>query len=104
VADRQLSDKLFDADQDAWFHTAEQQGDRYFFLSFKGQLTEVDLSGPGGALKTATSALVGAGRPSRLAPGRLPGLCGAPRRRWAVVAMHDQGREGSHKARPSSCG
>jgi hypothetical protein len=44
VADRQLSDKLFDADQDAWFHTAERVGDRFFFISFKGQLTELDLS------------------------------------------------------------
>jgi methylamine dehydrogenase heavy chain len=97
VADRQLSDKLFDADQDAWFHTAEHVGDRYFFLSFKGQLTELDLSGPV-ARQTATRALVGAAdQEAELAPGRLPGLCGAPRRRWAVVSMHDQGREGSHK-------
>ena len=46
VADRQVSDKLFDADNDAWFHHAEQRGDRYWFLSFKGNVTELDLSGP----------------------------------------------------------
>jgi methylamine dehydrogenase heavy chain len=81
VADRQLSDKLFDADQDAWFNTAERIGDRFFFISFKGTLTELDLSGP--AAKVLGSRPI-AGSPqddqARLAPGRLPGLCRAPRR------------------------
>jgi len=46
VASRQVSAKLFDADQDAWFHHAERVGDRYWFLSFKGVLHELDVSGP----------------------------------------------------------
>ena len=98
VADRQLSDKLFDADGDAWFHTAEHVGDRYFFLSFKGQLTELDLAGPV-ARQTATRALVGAAdRKLNWRPGGYQAFAVHPSGRWAVVSMHDQGREGSHKA------
>jgi methylamine dehydrogenase heavy chain len=97
VADRQLSDKFFDADQDAWFHTAERVGDRFFFISFKGQLTELDLSGPV-ARQTATRALVGAVDHKRnWRPGGYQAFAVHPSGRWAVVSMHDQGREGSHK-------
>jgi len=96
-ADRQLSDVLFDADRDAWFHSAERIGDRYFFLSFLGTLTEVDLSGAS-ARTVAQRAFVG---PQQAKAGWRPGGYQAfavhPSGRWAVVAMHDQGREGSHK-------
>ena len=98
VADRQLSDKLFDADQDAWFATAERVGDRFFFLSFKGVLTEVDLSGPV-ARQTAQRSIVGAAdQKLNWRPGGYQVFAVHPSGRWAVVSMHDQGREGSHKA------
>lgn len=97
VADRQLSDKLFDADQDAWFHTAERIGDRFFFISFKGQLTELDLSGAV-ARAVATRSLVGAADQKRgWRPGGYQAFAVHPGGRFAVLAMHDQGREGSHK-------
>jgi methylamine dehydrogenase heavy chain len=52
-ADRQVSDKLFDADTDAWFATGEQIGDRWHFLSFKGVLHEIDVSGAKAELKSS---------------------------------------------------
>lgn len=96
-ADRQLSDVLFDADRDAWFHSAERIGDRYFFLSFLGRITEVDLSGPS-ARQVAQQGFVSAQQARQgWRPGGYQAFAVHPGGRWAVVAMHDQGREGSHK-------
>lgn len=97
VSDRQVSEKLFDADQDAWFHTAEAVGDRYFFLSFKGTLTELNLGGAVAAVKS-TKPLVGAADQKRgWRPGGYQAFAVHPTGRFVVVAMHDKGREGSHK-------
>ncbi|MFO1329579.1 MAG: amine dehydrogenase large subunit [Rubrivivax sp.] len=98
VSDRQLSDKLFDPDQDAWFHTAERIGDRFFFLSFKGVLTELDLSGAV-ARQVAQKPLVTAPQARQgWRPGGYQAFAVHPDGRFAVVAMHDKGREGSHKS------
>ncbi len=97
VAERQLSDKLFDADQDAWFATAERVGDRFFFLSFKGTLTEVDLSGPVARPGTARLVVNAADQKRGWRPGGYQAFAVHPSGRWAVLAMHDQGREGTHK-------
>ena len=98
VADRQLSDKLFDADQDAWFNTAERIGDRFFFISFKGTITELDLSGP--AAKVLGSRSI-AGTPQDAKrdwrPGGYQAFAVHPGGKVAVVSMHEGGREGSHK-------
>ena len=95
--DRQLSEKLFDADADAWFHHAEQAGDRYWFVSFKGVLTELDLGGPV-AQRQAEHTLVGAAqqRAGWRPGGYQPFAVDAAAKRL-VIAMHDKGREGSHK-------
>jgi methylamine dehydrogenase heavy chain len=98
VADRQVSDKVFDADNDAWFHHAEQRGDRYWFLSFKGNVTELDLSGPVAKVAKAARPLAGAGaKPSAWRPGGYQPFAVDPSGRWLVAAMHDKGNEGSHK-------
>lgn len=97
LADRQVAAKIFDADTDPWFHHAEQSGDRYWFLSFKGTLTELNL---GGAVATVKSSLplVGAAdakahwRPGGYQPFAIDGAG-----RWMVVAMHAKGTEGTHK-------
>ena len=98
VADRQVSDKLFDADADAWFHHAEQRGDRYWFVSFKGNVTELDLSGPVAKVARAARPLAGPGaKPSAWRPGGYQPFAVDPSGRWLVAAMHDKGGEGSHK-------
>lgn len=98
VADRQASDKLFDADQDAWFTSGEQQGDRYWFASFQGRLHEVEVGGPVAQLK-GSKLLVGAADAKQgWRPGGYQLMALHPAGRWLVVAMHDKGREGSHKS------
>lgn len=97
VADRQLTDKVFDADADAWFHTAEHIGDRHWFLSFNGKLTEVDISGPTAVVKGTRDLVKGVPSKAGWRPGGYQAFAVHPSARWAVVAMHDKGREGSHK-------
>jgi methylamine dehydrogenase heavy chain len=96
-ADRQLSDKLFDPDTDAWFHTAEQLGDRYFFISFKGTITELNLGGAVAERKAALPLVDAPSQKKGWRPGGYQAFAVHPSGRHAVVAMHDQGREGSHK-------
>jgi methylamine dehydrogenase heavy chain len=98
LASRQVSEKFFDADQDAWFHHAEQVGDRYWFVSFNGQLTELDLGGEV-ARKVRTQSLVNANeRKGGWRPGGYQNFAVDPQGRWLVVGMHPRGAEGSHKS------
>lgn len=48
VVDRQLSDKLFDADHDAWFHTAERIGDRWDLTHLSEFVRKVNEARPDG--------------------------------------------------------
>ena len=97
VAERQVSEKVFDADTDPWFHTAEQLGDRYWFASFQGTLTEVDVSGATAQVRSTRSIVGDAQRKQGWRPGGYQPLAVHPSGRWAIVSMHDKGREGSHK-------
>lgn len=97
VAERQVTEKLFDPDTDAWFHHAEQVGDRYFFLSFKGQLHELDVAGPVARLTSSKNLVDAASAKQGWRPGGYQLFAVHPSARWAVVAMHDKGGEGSHK-------
>lgn len=97
VADRQLSEKLFDPDTDPWFHTSEARGDSHWFVSFKGTLQELDVSGPVARLKTSRAIVSPAPAAEAWRPGGYQVLALHPGGRWAVVAMHPKGREGSHK-------
>lgn len=97
VVDRQLSPKLFDADQDAWFHHAEQIGDHYWFVSFQGQLTQLDVSGPVVRVVRTMPLIDVRSLKQRWRPGGYQLFAVHPSGRYAVVSMHGQGGEGSHK-------
>lgn len=97
VADRQLSDKLFDADLDAWFHTPERIGDRAFFVSFQGVIHEVDVGGAAARAVGSRSAVNDAQRKQGWRPGGYQPMAVHPEGKVAVLAMHDKGSEGSHK-------
>ena len=97
VSDRQVSAKLFDADADAWFQHAEQAGDRYWFISFKGVLTEVDLGGAVATVKSTRALVDAAGQRAGWRPGGYQAFTVDASGRWLVAAMHDKGTEGSHK-------
>ena len=98
VADRQVSAKLFDADTDAWFHHAEQVGDRYWFVSFLGQLTELDLGGPVARVLRQQSLVSAADRKGGWRPGGYQNFAVDPSAHWLVAGMHPKGAEGSHKS------
>lgn len=97
-ADRQSSAKLFDADQDAWFHNADRVGDRHWYVSFQGKVTELDLGGAS-AQVVATHDLVAtkAERAQGWRPGGYQNLAVDPSGRYLVAGMHPKGGEGSHK-------
>jgi methylamine dehydrogenase heavy chain len=97
VAERQLSDKLFDADQDAWFHHAERVGDRYWFMSFQGQVTELNLGGPVAQRVSQLSLVRGKDKKSGWRPGGYQNFAVDPTGSRLVAAMHSKGAEGSHK-------
>jgi methylamine dehydrogenase heavy chain len=98
VADRQVSAKLFDADTDAWFHHAEQVGDRYWFVSFLGQLTELDLGDPVARVVRQQSLVTAADRKGGWRPGGYQNFAVDPSAHWLVAGMHPKGAEGSHKS------
>ncbi len=98
VSDRQVSAKLFDADSDAWFHHAEQVGDRYWFVSFLGQLTELDLGGPVARVVRQQSLVNAADRRGGWRPGGYQNFAVDASAHWLVAGMHPKGAEGSHKS------
>ena len=94
---KQKSAKFFDPDEDALFVTAAQEDDRYHFVSFKGNLVTVDLSGevaqagkPWPLLSTKEAK--GGWRPGGYQPVALHRDSGT-----LYVGMHPKGFEGSHK-------
>jgi methylamine dehydrogenase heavy chain len=96
-AQRKKSRKFFDADADALFVAADQDGDNYSFMSFKGRLQQVNVAGDEAmpaepwSLLTAADAK-GGWRPGGYQPMSLQLASGR-----LYVGMHPKGKEGSHK-------
>ncbi|MEY4754250.1 MAG: hypothetical protein RJA44_1925 [Pseudomonadota bacterium] len=98
VAERQVSAKIFDADSDAWFHNAERVGDRYWYVSFQGKVTELNLGGAVAEVKASHDLIATpAERKAGWRPGGYQAAAVDPSGRWLVVGMHPKGGEGSHK-------
>lgn len=97
VADRQVSAKLFDGDADAWFHHAEQVGDRYWFVSFQGRITELNLGGAVAKVAGSLDMVAGADKKAGWRPGGYQNFAVDPAGRYLVAGMHPKGLEGSHK-------
>ena len=96
-AQRKKSRKFFDADADALFVAADQDGDTYSFVSFKGQVQQVNVAGdeavPAEPWSLLTPADAKAGwRPGGYQPMSLQLASGR-----LYVGMHPKGKEGSHK-------
>ena len=97
LAERGVSAKLFDPDGDAWFHHAEQIGDRTFFLSFQGVLNEVNIGGAVAQQVRQLPLVDSAARKAGWRPGGYQVFAVHPSGRWLVAGMHSKGSEGSHK-------
>ena len=96
-ASRTSSGKFFDPDNDAWFMQGEQDGDRYHFVSFKGNLATVNVGGDTAVLEGSWP-LVGKGDQKKAwRPGGYQPLAVHPATNRLYVAMHSGGVEGSHK-------
>ena len=95
--DRQVSAKLFDADADAWFHHAEQVGDRYWFLSYQGKVTELNLGGAAPRLVGTQDMASATDKKGGWRPGGYQNFAVDPSGRWLVAGVHPKGAEGSHK-------
>lgn len=97
VASKKKSRKFFDPDADALFVSGEQNGDEYFFVSFKGNLQSVNVGGeeavPGEPWPLVTATDVKAG----WRPGGFQPLTIQQKSQRLYVGMHPQGKEGSHK-------
>jgi methylamine dehydrogenase heavy chain len=95
VASRDATQKVFDPDEDAWFMSGEQEGDLYHFVSFKGRLITVDVSGDTAAVEAPWPLVPAADRKKGWRPGGYQPI--AVHNGRLYVAMHPGGAEGSHK-------
>jgi methylamine dehydrogenase heavy chain len=93
---RGMSDAFFDPDRDPVFVQGVPTGDGFAFLSFLGEVHEVDLSGPQPAFRKPWSLLAPADKAQSWRPGGTQ--VGAIQRKTGrlFVPMH-RGGEGSHK-------
>lgn len=97
LQERQSSAVLFDADNDAWFHTAARAGDRYWYVSFQGKVTELNLGGAKAQVVKAYDLTTAAERKGGWRPGGYQNAAIDSTGRYLVVGMHPKGGEGSHK-------
>lgn len=94
---KKKSEKFFDADADALFVAAAQEGDTYHFVSFKGNVVSANVAGETAVVGKPWS-LLGKGdakagwRPGGYQPVALHLDSGT-----LHVGMHDKAYEGSHK-------
>ena len=95
VASRASSEKVFDPDKDAWFVSAEQVGDTYYFVSFLGNLTAVNVGGDTAKVEGSFALVTGADLKKKWRPGGYQVISIHGDR--AYVTMHPDGAEGSHK-------
>ncbi len=95
VASRATTQKVFDPDEDAWFMSGEQEDDLYHFVSFKGRLITVDVSGDTATAEAPWPLVPAADRKKGWRPGGYQPIAVHGGRLY--VAMHPGGAEGSHK-------
>jgi len=95
VASRTTTGKVFDPDLDAWFMSGEQEGDRYHFVSFRGNLATVNVGGDTAVVESNWSLVTPADRKKNWRPGGYQPIAVHDGRLY--VAMHPDGAEGSQK-------
>ena len=96
-ASRTASAKFFDPDGDAWFMQGEQDGDRYHFVSFKGNIATINVGGDTATLEGTWPLVAKADQKKAWRPGGYQPLVVHPGTNRLYVAMHSGGVEGSHK-------
>ena len=96
-ATRTSRGKFFDPDSDAWFMQGEQDGDRYHFVSFKGNIATVNVGGETAVLEGTWPLVTKADQKKAWRPGGYQPLAVHAGTNRLYVTMHPGGVEGSHK-------
>ena len=91
------SARFFDPDADPLFVHAENVGDRYFFVSFKGRVHTANVGGEVAQLEAPWPLVTDAEARQGWRPGGYQPLALHERSGRLYVAMHPRGTEGSHK-------
>lgn len=94
---RKKSRKFFDADADALYTAADQDGDTYSFLSYHGKIQNVNVAGEEAQAAEPWSLLTAADAKGGWRPGGYQPLSLQLASGRLYVGMHPKGKEGSHK-------
>lgn len=94
---RKKSPKFFDPDDDALFIVGERVGDQYAFVSFKGNIQQVDIGGEEAVAHKPWPLVTGIDIKQGWRPGGYQPLAIHEKSGKLYVAVHRKGVEGSHK-------
>ena len=97
AASQKRSAKLFDAETDPLFVQAEHIGDTNYFVSYEGNIHEINLGGDVAKTESTWSLLNDEDKAAHWKPGGYQLLAVHDKTRRLYIAMHDGGRDGSHK-------
>lgn len=97
VKDQKRSPAMFDADKDPVFVSADNDGDRYYFVSFNGNVYSADLGGEVAKFDPSWPAVDEADKKESWRPGGYQPLAYHKESGKLYLAMHPNGKEGSHK-------
>jgi methylamine dehydrogenase heavy chain len=95
--DEQRSDRLFDPNDDPVFTQTVNDGDQYYFLSFNGNLYSANLGGAKATIGPSMPLVDAEARKENWRPGGYQPLAFHKGSGQLFVAMHPNGKEGSHK-------
>jgi len=96
--ERKRSDKLFDPEKDALFITGAPDGATTLFVSFLGNVHQIDFSGPAATQSTPWPLVTGGDVAQGWRPGGMEVVAFSQATGQLYVAMHAHGTEGSHKS------
>jgi methylamine dehydrogenase heavy chain len=97
IASRAPSSKFFDSDSDPVYITAVDDGESYYFLSFKGRLIKATLSGEQPVIGASRELVSGKERKQGWRPGGYQLMTLQRSSGKLFLTMHPDGKEGSHK-------
>ncbi len=97
VAQQRRAPKFFEPDKDPIFIHAEYDGDRAYFVSFKGMLYTANLAGEQASFEPPWPLVLGADAKKNWRPGGYQPIALHAKSGRLYVGMHPNGKEGSHK-------
>lgn len=97
AADEQRSERLFDPDKNPIYTQTENDGDKYLFLSFYGDILSANLGAATAQIGASWSLLDPTDVKEQWRPGGYQPFAWHPDSNRLYVAMHPYGAEGSHK-------